>query len=320
LDHYCTLFDQGFLPQGLALHASLTEHAGPFTLWVICLDRVTQATLETLDLPSVRLLALSDCETPELLVARADRSYGEYCWTLASHAFSFVFDCDPTVQQLTYVDADVYFFASPKVFLDELTLSGKPVLITEHAYPPALAHFEVTVGRFCVQFVTFSRTPAALALLASWQRQARESTSARDATVFGDQKYLDEWPKQYGHLVHVLEHNDRTVAPWNADYIASSRANWPPIMYHFHGYRLSGARWTVWSRGYRLRHAKVHALYAAYHAVVEQSFARLRARRVSFRAPPVRLVGIAGLKLLRSLVTGRLLLHVHRPLFAKHDD
>src|SRR4051812_2746325 len=69
MEHYCTLFDETFLPQGIALHASLERHAQPFTLWVLCLDRPTKTALDNLRLSEVRTLALTDCETPELLAA-----------------------------------------------------------------------------------------------------------------------------------------------------------------------------------------------------------------------------------------------------------
>jgi hypothetical protein len=253
MEHYGTLFDQGFLPQGLALCASLRRHAGPFTLWVLCLDGQTRTTLEALALPGVRLLALADCETDELRAARADRSYGEYCWTLASHVFSFVLDRDPTVQRLTYLDADVYFFGSPSPFFAEMEQAGKTVLITEHAFAPAYAHYEAKAGRFCVQFITFTREPDSLALLHRWQRQTRASSSAdRHAASFGDQQYLDEWPARFGNVVHVLEHRDRTLAPWNADHALRHADPDRVVFYHFHGFRMMSPRWSQWCIGYSL--------------------------------------------------------------------
>ena len=40
MEHYVTLFDSLFLPQGLALHASLQQHAGEHRLWVLCVDEL----------------------------------------------------------------------------------------------------------------------------------------------------------------------------------------------------------------------------------------------------------------------------------------
>ena len=38
MEHYVTLFDSLFLPQGLALHMSMERHAGNYTLWILCID------------------------------------------------------------------------------------------------------------------------------------------------------------------------------------------------------------------------------------------------------------------------------------------
>jgi hypothetical protein len=311
MEHYGTLFDEAFLPQGIALHASLHRHAQPFTLWVLCLDRTTKTALDSLQLSDVQTLALADCETPELRIARGNRSYGEYCWTLASHLFSFVFDRDPTVRRLTYVDADVYFFGSPTSFIRELEESAKPVLITEHAYAPSVAHYAKTAGRFCVQFITFERRPEALALLESWQRQTLEScSSARDSAVFGDQQYLDAWPARYPHLVHILDHRFRTLAPWNADHALKCGDPDSVVFYHFHSFRTISQRWAQWCVGYTLTNPVALRLYSAYQAEILAAFDDLRrsGSRPAFR--PFR-PGIGGwLRLARSWVRGQL--HLRR--------
>jgi hypothetical protein len=38
MEHFVTLFDLLFLPQGLALHRSMERHAGNYTLWILCMD------------------------------------------------------------------------------------------------------------------------------------------------------------------------------------------------------------------------------------------------------------------------------------------
>jgi hypothetical protein len=312
MEHYCTLFDRFFLPQGLALHASLRRHAAPFTLWILCMDGQTKAALESLALPEIRLLALEECETPELRAARGNRSHGEYCWTLASHLFSFVFSRSPEVRRLTYLDADVYFFGPPGDFFDELEGSGKPVLITEHAYDPAWGHYAATAGRFCVQFVTFTRTPEALALLEHWQRQTRDSCSAeRGAAAFGDQKYLDDWPVRHPGLVHVLDHRYRTVAPWNADHAIGRGGAANVVFYHFHTFRILGKRWIQWGVGYTLREAAARRLYEAYESEVLAARRLLAERGHSPQVRPFR-PGMGGwLRLMRSFAKRELHLHRH---------
>ena len=77
MEHYVTLFDSLFLPQGLGLHTSLERHGQPYRLWILCVDRDTFEVLEKLALPNVRLLPLEKLETDELRRVRPTRTRGE---------------------------------------------------------------------------------------------------------------------------------------------------------------------------------------------------------------------------------------------------
>ena len=93
MEHYVTIFNSLFLPQGLALYQSMVEKVQNFNLWILCVDEETYSTLDQRRLPFLKLLKLSEWETPELLEVK-DRSIGEYCWTLTPFAPRFVFSAD----------------------------------------------------------------------------------------------------------------------------------------------------------------------------------------------------------------------------------
>lgn len=233
MEHFVTLFNSLFLPQGLALHQSMERHVREYVLWILCVDDETYDVLEKLALPNVRLLKLSDLETPELLAVKPDRTVAEYCWTLTPFAPRFVFEADPTVQRVTYIDADLWFRKHPKPIFDELDASGKQVLITDHAYAPEHDQ-SATSGQFCVQFMTFTRDSGET-VRNWWAERCIEWCFARVADgKFGDQKYLDDWPDRFGPLVHVLQDKERALAPWNAMRFPYDNA----VFYHFHGLRI----------------------------------------------------------------------------------
>ncbi len=136
MEHFVTLFDLLFLPQGLVLHRSMERHAGNYTLWILCMDDEVHEILSLMKLPNVQLLQLSLVETKELKRVKPERTVGEYCWTVKPFALKFVFDSDISVKRVTYLDADLWFRKSPAPIFQEFDNSGKDVLITDHAYSP----------------------------------------------------------------------------------------------------------------------------------------------------------------------------------------
>ena len=233
VEHFVTLFNSLFLPQGLALHISMERHVRAYILWILCVDDEAYEVLGRLDLPNVRRLKLSDLETPELLEVKPTRTVGEYCWTLTPFAPRFVFEADPNVMRVTYIDADLWFRKHPKPLFDELDVSGKPVLVTDHAYAPEYDQSALS-GQYCVQFMTF--IPGRSEHVRKWwEDRCIEWCFARfEDGKFGDQKYLDDWPMRFSDDVHVLRDKELALAPWNAFRFPYSSA----VFYHFHGLRL----------------------------------------------------------------------------------
>jgi hypothetical protein len=281
-EHYVTLFDGGFLPFGLCLHESLSHHAGDFHLWIVCMDEPAETALRRLALPNVSLIPVAEIETPQLLGVKAGRTRGEYCWTLTPFVPAAVFARCETAARVTYLDADLFFFASPLALFEELDSSGAHVLITEHAYDPDYDH-SATSGRFCVQFMTFARSPQAGKVLDRWQRQCIEWCFDRvEPGRFGDQKYLDDWPSRFGGVVHVLRHVNSTVGPWNARMFHRQQGRLSAVFYHFHGFRLLGPHWALLFSRFEVGQG-ARAYYRAYVATMRDALRRLRVHGIPLR-------------------------------------
>ncbi len=242
MEHYVTLFDSLFLPQGLALHMSMERHAGSYTLWILCVDDEAHEVLSRLGLPNVRLLQLSRLETPELLAVKPGRSKGEYCWTLTPFAPRFVFEADAGVTRVTYIDADMWLRKNPKLIFREFDASGKHVLITDHAYAPEYDQ-SAPSGQYCVQFMTFARDGGE-PVRKWWEEKCIEWCFARfENGKFGDQKYLDDWPHRFEESVHVLTNKELMLAPWNATRFPYGNA----VTWHFHDLRIVNNSGSIFS-------------------------------------------------------------------------
>jgi hypothetical protein len=264
-EHFVTLFDSTFLPNGVALHKSLTRHAGDFHLWVICMDETTERAITALKLEHVSLLPLATVETHELLTVKKNRSIAEYCWTLTPFSIDFVFDRDPSIQRVTYLDADVWFARSPSELLAEMESTGAQLLITPHAYSAEHAA-NVRFGTYCVQFMPFNRD-GSREVRTDWQTKCLDWCHAvAEPNRFGDQKYLDTWTEQFPELVHVLESVEKTQAPWNAvDFDAVDA-----VMYHFHRLRLASES-RAFVGTYRIPYKTITTLYRPYLADIKSA-------------------------------------------------
>lgn len=253
--HFCTYFDQHYLPQGLALYRSLKEHCSDFRLWVLCLDGATHDVLSSLHLPCARLIALGDLEAgdEELLGAKHNRSRVEYYFTCTPSLLLFILHNQPEVKCITYLDADLFFFADPAPIFDEV--ADYSVAIVAHRFPPNLRHKE-KFGIYNVGWLSFRRGQQALACLRWWRDRCIEWCYDRvDNGRFADQKYLDDWPTRFREVI-VLQHKGANLAPWNlVNYGVRARGNqiWvdedPLIFFHFHG--LKQVKIWLWEPSFR---------------------------------------------------------------------
>jgi hypothetical protein len=275
VEHFCTLFDKNYLPLGMALHQSLLIHAQPFHLWILCMDEQVEQQLNQLNLPYVTLMPLREIERPELLSVKHKRTRGEYCWTLTPFTFEAVFNRDSTALQVTYLDADLFFFDSPRILLNELP-EEKHVLITDHAYAPEYDQSAIS-GRFCVQFLTFKRSKKALEVMHWWQARCLEWCFNRvEDGKFGDQKYLDDWPNLFGGAVYIIRQTHKTLAPWNVRFFNKNKnMGLRPVFYHFHNFKIVSSKKVQLYFKYRICKEGLK-LYKIYGEAVLTSLQRLK--------------------------------------------
>ncbi|MGQ9820165.1 MAG: glycosyl transferase [Candidatus Kapaibacteriales bacterium] len=241
--NFCTLFDSNYLSKGIALYRSLEKHCSKFHLFIFAFDDRTYHLLKKLNLSKATIISLTEFEDEKLLEVKPTRSIAEYCWTSTSSTILYVLE-NFDVDNCTYVDADVFFYSSPKPIFDEL--GNKSILITEHRYSPQY-NKELKAGKYCVQFVTFKKDENGLKALKWWRDRCLEWCYARyEDGKFGDQLYLDDWTERF-EGVHVLQHLGGGLAAWNVQQYdfkvvndkiygieKSTAKEFEVIFYHFH--------------------------------------------------------------------------------------
>lgn len=241
--NFCTLFDSNYLSRGIALYRSLEKHCKNFHLFIFAFDDRTYHLLKKLNLSKATIISLTEFEDEKLLEVKPTRTIAEYCWTSTSSTILYVLK-NFNVDNCTYVDADVFFYSSPKPIFDEL--GDNSILITEHRYSPQY-NKELKAGKYCVQFVTFRRDENGLKALKWWRDRCLEWCYARyEDGKFGDQLYLDDWTERF-EGVHVLQHPGGGLAAWNVQQYDFKVVNdkifgieksigkeFEVIFYHFH--------------------------------------------------------------------------------------
>ena len=152
----------------------------------------------------------------------------------------FLFRRVSTIDFLTYLDADLYFFSSPEPLLSG-ELQNSSVGIVSHRFPSRLKERE-RYGHFNVGWVSFRRNQEGLACLDWWRARCLEWCFDRcEPERFADQKYLDSFPKLFTGVCSI-SHRGANVAPWNLFRAKFEKRNSrlfvdgdPLLFFHFHG-------------------------------------------------------------------------------------
>jgi hypothetical protein len=256
---YCTYFDHNYLSRGLALYHSLQRHAPGSRLWVLCLSEACHQTLVALNLPDLVPVRLADFEAadPEVAATRTHRSTVEYYFTCTPAWTLFVVAREANAGWVTYLDGDLFFFASPEIIYGEL--GDAAAAIIPHRYTAKLARLR-KFGTYNVGWVGARNDPDGIAIMQWWRKKCIEwCHDYVDGNRFADQGYLDSFPRLFAR-VKIISNIGANLAPWNiGNYRIDFRGNQvlidavnPLVFFHFQGLR-KGMRWFIFNshRNYR---------------------------------------------------------------------
>lgn len=213
---FCTLFDSNYLDRGLALIESLNKVEDNFTLYIFTFDDTAYDILTKLQLRNVIVVSEKSILDDELRKIKNSRTRTEYCWTCTPVIVQYVFK-NYKVNSCTYIDADMFFYASPQALIDEINTSGCDVSIIGHRFSSYITKKmnEEMHGKYCVEFNTFLNNENGNKVLEWWKQKCFADCSMKVSEEgFGDQKYLNEWTQIFTG-VHELKNVGAGVAPWN---------------------------------------------------------------------------------------------------------
>lgn len=253
---YTTMFDSGYGAKGMSLIESIQRRAraGADEVkpqgYVLALDDkiagVVRANADALGVVYCRTLdeMLAEPYVGERLrKAKGDRTYQEFCWSLASLWTDHIMAGYMRDELLWYLDADVFFFDTPMRLIEEMR--GKSIGLQPHAHVASEIKRLGKNGVYNIGTVAFRADQVGRTALKWWSDEVlnwcKYSEGDRARWQYcGDQGYADgiaeKWRK------HVKEFGvGVSTAPWNVIMHTitdgPSTDGMPMINYHFHEFK-----------------------------------------------------------------------------------
>ena len=258
-----------------------------FCLWALCFDDLSYKQLCAFNDPDFRPISLNEFlqDDVSLRAARKNRSLVEFYFSCTASLPLFVFGRDPEINQVTYLDADLFFFNNPQLVFNEISFAS--IAIIPHHFPDHLRNLEA-MGIFNVGWVSFRRDEEGLRCLSHWREQCLEWCFDRvEGTRFGDQGYLNQWPELYQNLI-ILQQKGANLAPWNVGDVPLSVENgtvWvdgdPLVFFHFQSLaRVSPGIYKLNFRKYKTRPSWL-VKKEIYHPYIQQLEAILSSQNLT---------------------------------------
>lgn len=218
---------------------SLRKQEPDARIWAFCLDSSAYTVLNSLALPGVVPVPVDELlrMEPRLNDARGERTAGEFCLTCKPQLPRWLLQAEPGLDQITFLDADLYFYGDMRAFHDEFR--GGSIGILRHDFSPAVID-RVDCGWYNSGCVVFANDAAARECVDWWAERCLEWCFGRiEPGRYTDQKYLEQWPALFDGVVE-LTHPGANLAPWN---LAGRSLTWsgnrvlvngrPLVFYHF---------------------------------------------------------------------------------------
>ena len=217
MNYYCTYLDSNYLAKGIVAINSLIRNTNKYVkIYVICMDELTRFILKQTYKNNITLIPIHEIESDNLkfCTSKHNRSLVEYYWTSTPVIINYLLKKLPKNTNIIYFDADLYFMNDLDVLYREL--GHHDVLIHRHNFSKEFKIYEKDSGIFNVGLIIIKNTSNGCNLIKRWMEQCVNwcyDTVENDK--YGDQKYLEEWPKN--KFVKIAQNEGIGVAPWNCN-------------------------------------------------------------------------------------------------------
>lgn len=246
---FCMVVSRTRLIQAIACFLSLYKTMDKFKVYILCVDEKCYEFFKEINLDKIVIVRISELNREDLLEIKTSRKLNQYCWTLKPGFIKYIFTLDDSIERVTYIDSDLFFYQNPNVIFENQPSSSVLLSSGEIFLPIYSKEFNHTMqaltGNFNSGFISFKKDINGLECVNWWDKMCVDScTSNPEDNKFGDQKYLDDMPYLFNNVYEITTPGVN-IGHWNYskynftvldDNIMVN--NNKLIFYHFSGFRI----------------------------------------------------------------------------------
>lgn len=249
--HLSMILSESNLFKLIPMYVSLENCCSDFKLFILCMNDSVYNILNKIGFKNIILVQLKDIEenNHDLLIAKSNRIFHEYCWTLKPIFLYYVINKYDDAKYYAHVDADLFFYSNLDYIFNEN--SEASIFLIDHRNSDEFKHYYELSGLYNTGFVGFKNNDEARVAVKLWGDRCLKKCTVEYDTVnktFGDQRYVEDWPNIFQN-VHIVNSIGANAALWNIkNYKAYKKNNIvyldesPLLFYHFSGIIILGER------------------------------------------------------------------------------
>lgn len=246
---FCMVVSRTRLIQAIACFLSLYKNMDNFKVYILCVDEKCYEFLKEINSDKIVLVTIAELNREDLLAIKASRKLNQYCWTLKPGFIKHIFTLDDSINRVTYIDSDLFFYQNPNVIFENQPDASVLLSSGEIFLPMYSKEFNQTMqtltGNFNSGFISFKKDINGLQCVNWWDKMCVDScTSNPEDNKFGDQKYLDDMPFLFNNVYEITTQGIN-IGHWNYlkyKFTVSNDNvmvnNNELIFYHFSGFRI----------------------------------------------------------------------------------
>lgn len=272
---YFTLCSNNYLPFAHCLGQSIKAF-DPQARFVIGLVDKLDAQINYSLLEEFEILPCFDLGYSEFQGMLSRYNIIEFNTAVKPFYFSYLFDKNPSVTEIFYLDPDLFFYQNPNLMLSEFQDADillTPNLIYTQAQPSTGELASLRHGMYNLGFLGLRRSEEALRLISWWKERLIEHCRIDKCWgIFVDQKWMDLAPLFFDRI-KLVKHPGWNMAWWNfnerkliqnASGYSVNKREVPLVFFHFSGFKPEKSYLTERIVSQEFQEAKNQALASLY--------------------------------------------------------